>query len=74
MAHVGGVAVAKDVGSPLVLSGVGVTGTDIAGLESLEILQGAQLVGHFEGFFGVYLIEEVKRSCEDWSRDGSYVT
>lgn len=49
MADVGRIAVAKDVGGPLVLGGVGVTGTDVTGLESLEVLEGAQLVGHCIG-------------------------
>jgi len=59
VANVGGVAVAKDVGSPLVLGGVGVAGTDVAGLKSLEVLKGAQFVGHFEGWVG----------CVSWEKE-----
>lgn len=46
MANVGGVAVTEDVGCPLVLGGVGVAGTDVAGLKSLEILKGTKFVSH----------------------------
>ena len=46
MTDVGGVAVTEDVGCPFVLGGVGVSGTDVPGLESLKVLDGAKLVGH----------------------------
>jgi len=39
------VAVAVDVGRPFVLCGVGVAGADVAGLELLELLLGAEFVG-----------------------------
>lgn len=48
MANVGGVTVAKDVVGPLVLGGIGVAGANIASLEGLEVLEGAQLVSHGE--------------------------
>lgn len=47
MANVRGLGVANDVGHPLVLGGVCVASADIAGLEGLEVLEGAQFVGHF---------------------------
>ena len=47
MTDVGSVAVTDDVGGPLVLGGVGVTSTDIAGLQSLEVLESAKFIGHF---------------------------
>ena len=40
------VAVAKDVGGPLVLGGVGVAGTNVAGLEGLKVLECTEFVGH----------------------------
>ena len=46
MPDVGGVTVTEDVGSPFVLGGIGVSGTDVTGLESLKVLDGAELVGH----------------------------
>lgn len=46
MTDVGGVAVTEDVGRPLVLGCIGVSSTDVTGLESLEVLDGAELVGH----------------------------
>ena len=49
MADVGSTAVALDVGQPLVLGRVGVTGADVAGLQGLEVLESAELVGHFGG-------------------------
>lgn len=48
MADVGVVAITEDVGGPFVFRGVGVAGTDVSGLQSLEILESAQFVGHFE--------------------------
>lgn len=45
MADVGRVRVAVDVGRPLELGGVGVAGADVAGLELLELLLGAEFVG-----------------------------
>lgn len=60
MADVGRVAVAEDVGGPLVLGGVGVTSTDVTGLESLKVLKGAQLVGHCAGCGGVCLRKKCK--------------
>lgn len=53
MADVGSTAVALDVGQPLVLGRVGVTGADMAGLQRLEVLESAELVGHFRGFGGL---------------------
>lgn len=47
MSDIGSVAVAEDVGSPLVLGGIGVARTDVAGLQSLEVLERAQFIGHF---------------------------
>lgn len=49
MSDVRGVAVTDDVGGPLVLSRVGVTRADVAGLQGLEVLEGAELVGHLVG-------------------------
>lgn len=46
MTDVGGVGVAEDVGRPFILGGIGVSGADVTGLESLEILDGAELVSH----------------------------
>lgn len=46
MTDVGGVAVTEDVGRPFVLGGIGVSGTDVTGLESLKVLDGAELIGH----------------------------
>lgn len=46
--NVGSVAVTEDVGSPFVLGGIGVACTDVTGLQSLEILEGAKFVGHCE--------------------------
>jgi len=40
-----GIGVAMDVCLPLPAGGVGVAGADVLGLESLELLLGAQLVG-----------------------------
>ena len=54
MTDVRSVAVAKDVGGPLVLGGVGVAGTNVAGLEGLEVLEGTEFVGH--GGFGLWVI------------------
>lgn len=42
---VAGVGVARNVGRPLVLGGVGVTGADELVLEGFELLLGAQFVG-----------------------------
>ncbi len=39
------VAVAVDVGGPFVLGGVGVAGADVARLELLQLLLGAEFVG-----------------------------
>jgi len=50
---VGRVAVAVDVGRPFVLCGVGVAGADVAGLELLELLLGAEFVGLGGGGGGV---------------------
>lgn len=41
MADIAGVAVAVDVCGPLEGCGVGVAGTDVAGLEGFELLLGA---------------------------------
>lgn len=48
MANVGCAAITDDVGGPLVLCGVGVTGTNVARLKRLKVLEGTELVGHFE--------------------------
>lgn len=45
MADVGSEAIAVDVGGPFEFRGVGVAGADIAGLELLELLLGAEFVG-----------------------------
>ena len=45
MAEVGSEAVAVDVGCPFEFRGVGVAGADVAGLELLELLLGAEFVG-----------------------------
>lgn len=50
MTNVRSVAVAHDVGGPFVFGCVGVSGTDVAGLEGFEILEGAEFVGHFDRF------------------------
>lgn len=47
VSDVRGVAVADDVGGPLVLGRVGVARADVAGLQGLEVLEGAELVSHF---------------------------
>lgn len=47
------VAVAHDVGGPVVLGGVGMAGADVPGLHGLEILHCAEFVGHFVVFIGV---------------------
>lgn len=47
VADVGGVTVADDVGGPLVLGCICVTGSDVAGLKGFEVLKSAELVGHF---------------------------
>lgn len=46
VADVGGVRVADNVVGPFVACGVGVAGADVFLLEVLELLEGAQLVGH----------------------------
>lgn len=46
MPDIRGVAVADDVRGPFVLGGVGVAGSDVAGLHGLEVLERAQFVGH----------------------------
>lgn len=61
MADVGGVAVTKDVGGPFVLGGIGVTGTDVTGLKSLEVLDGAELVGHCENVGELIVLESVRK-------------
>lgn len=43
-----GLGVAVDVGLPLPARGVRVPGTDVLGLEALELLLCAELVGHFD--------------------------
>lgn len=45
MAEDGGQDIAVDVAGELELGSVGVTGADVAGLELLELLLGAELVG-----------------------------
>lgn len=47
MADVGVVAITEDVGGPFVFRGVGVAGTDVSGLQGLEVLESAQFIGHF---------------------------
>lgn len=46
MTDVGGVAVTEDVGRPFIFGGIGMSGTDVTGLEGLKVLDGAELVGH----------------------------
>ena len=46
MSDVGGVAVAVDIGGPFELCCVCVAGADVARLEGLELLLGAELVCH----------------------------
>lgn len=65
MADVGSTAVALDVGQPLVLGRVGVTGTDVTGLQGLEILEGAKLVGHF-GWIGLFRRLDVLGRRMEW--------
>lgn len=48
MTNVRSVAVADNIGGPFVLGCVGVPGTDVAGLEGLEVLEGTELVCHFD--------------------------
>lgn len=45
VAHVRGVRVAVDVGRPVEFGRVGVAGADVAGLQRLELLLGAEFVG-----------------------------
>lgn len=45
MAGNGGVGIALDVDSPLPAGSIGVTGTDVLGLEALEFLLVAEFVG-----------------------------
>ncbi len=48
MSDIRGVRVAVDVGGPVVFGRVGVAGADVAGLEGLELLLGAEFVGLWE--------------------------
>ena len=48
MADVRSVTVTEDVGGPLIFGSVRVACTDVAGLQSLEVLESAELVGHCE--------------------------
>lgn len=52
MALIAGVGVAGDVGGPLVLRGIGVTGSDVLVLQRLELLLGAQFVRLVQGQLG----------------------
>lgn len=45
MALVAGIRVAGDIGGPLVLRGVGMTGSDVLVLQRFELLLGAEFVG-----------------------------
>lgn len=65
MADVRSTAVALDVGQPLVLGRVGVTCTDVTGLQGLEVLESAELVGHLEEIGGFKVSERVW-----WEGDG----
>lgn len=49
MPDIAGVAVARNVGQELVLGCVGVPGAHVPGLHRFEVLEGAELVGHFDG-------------------------
>lgn len=60
MTDVRSVGVAHDVGGPFELCRVGVTCADVAGLECLKVLLGAEFVGHDCGFWRVW------RVCALW--------
>jgi hypothetical protein len=66
VADVGSTAVALDVGQPLVLGRVGVTGADVAGLQGLEVLESAELVGHFGGIGELEVFLSVRREKKRW--------
>lgn len=61
MSDVRRIAIAEDVGRPLVLRGVCVAGANIASLQSLEILESAQFIGHCD----LFLASEI-RWCYGW--------
>lgn len=68
---VAGVGVAGDVGSPLVLRGIGVTGSDVLVLQRFELLLSAEFVG-----LGLGQLDDVRNRSsayhdEIWSRSKS---
>lgn len=61
MSDVWGVTVTYDIGYPLVLGCIGVTRTNITGLQGLEILKCAKFISHFDKF-SVVLVDPILKS------------